>query len=433
MPRLFNKLADTANGTRLALLVKDVQESTVIMRALAAPPKPDRAWQDFAFSHQQSGTTRGDDSGGPPNVLIADDQWEIREALRLLLKNAGYQAELVSSPKAVLERLRSERFDIVVLDLNYTRDTTSGREGLDLLGEIRRLNESLPVIVMTAWSNVELAVEAMRSGASDFIQKPWDNQHVLACLGEHVQRYRAERRQLRVFENERADAIATQRQLLSTYAERCSGYELASTYQPASTVGGDFFAVLQSERETALCVADVSGKGVPAALLMANLQAALKPLLDEGTPPARACRNLNRHVQGSGKLVSMFHAIFDHSNRHLRFANAGHAAPFVVHADGSHERLLDGGAVLGYFDEWDYQEGKVLLEPGSRLILFTDGMVDATDSTAAEFGEDRLVEVTRQNRYLNANALKNVLLDAVSTHCDGDFQDDATLLVMAVH
>src|SRR5215470_18786207 len=157
------------------------------MSAFAVSPKSDRGWQDFEFGNQPTRTARDDDPSRPPSVLIADDQWEIREALRLLLKGAGYHAELVSSPKALLERLRIASFDVVLLDLNYTRYTTSGREGLDLLGEIRELNKSLPVVVMTAWSNVELAVEAMRGGASDFIQKPWDNQHVLACLGEHVQ------------------------------------------------------------------------------------------------------------------------------------------------------------------------------------------------------------------------------------------------------
>jgi FixJ family two-component response regulator len=131
----------------------------------------------------------------PPRVLIADDQATVCEALRLLLKSDGYETELVSGPASLLESLERRDFDLVLLDLNYTRDTTSGREGLDLLTRIRAMDQTLPVVVMTAWSNVDLAVEAMRRGACDFVQKPWDNKQVLASVRHHVERHRAQRRE----------------------------------------------------------------------------------------------------------------------------------------------------------------------------------------------------------------------------------------------
>ena len=115
-----------------------------------------------------------------PCILIADDQADVLEALRFLVKGEGYQAEAVSSPAAAIDAVESRDFDVVLMDLNYTRDTTSGQEGLDLLNRIQSLDSTLPVIVMTAWGSVELAVEAMRRGARDFIQKPWDN---AAALG----------------------------------------------------------------------------------------------------------------------------------------------------------------------------------------------------------------------------------------------------------
>ena len=107
-------------------------------------------------------------------ILIADDQPDIVESLRLLLKAQGFLIESASSPGGVLKTLETGDFDLLLVDLNYARDTTSGREGLDLLTAIRRLDPNLPVIVMTAWGSVELAVEAMQYGARDFIQKPWD-------------------------------------------------------------------------------------------------------------------------------------------------------------------------------------------------------------------------------------------------------------------
>jgi DNA-binding NtrC family response regulator len=126
-----------------------------------------------------------------PCILIADDQPDVLEALRFLAKGEGYQTESVQSPAAVLEAVESRDFDAAVMDLNYTRDTTSGQEGLDLLTRIHNLDASLPIIVMTAWGSVELAVEAMRRGARDFIQKPWDNTRVSAILKTQIELGRA--------------------------------------------------------------------------------------------------------------------------------------------------------------------------------------------------------------------------------------------------
>ena len=126
-----------------------------------------------------------------PRILAADDQPHILEALELLLKPQGYKVDAVHSPALAREALASEHYDAVLIDLNYTRDTTSGREGLDLLSEIVAQDSALPVIVMTAWGNVELAVEAMRRGARDFIQKPWENARLLSIVRTQVDLRRA--------------------------------------------------------------------------------------------------------------------------------------------------------------------------------------------------------------------------------------------------
>jgi DNA-binding NtrC family response regulator len=132
--------------------------------------------------------------GSKPRVLIADDQREVREALRLLLKAEGYESEAASSPAEIIQAVTTREFDAVLMDLNYTRDTTSGREGLDLLARLRTIDESLPVVVMTAWGSVGLAVEVMRQGARDFIEKPWDNNRLVAILRTQVDLGRALRR-----------------------------------------------------------------------------------------------------------------------------------------------------------------------------------------------------------------------------------------------
>lgn len=122
-----------------------------------------------------------------PRILIADDQADVLHALRLLLKGEGYETDTATSPAGVMAAIESIDFDAVLLDLNYTRDTTSGREGLDLLASIQALDSTLPVIVMTAWASVETAVEAMRRGARDYIQKPWDNARLLATLRTQIE------------------------------------------------------------------------------------------------------------------------------------------------------------------------------------------------------------------------------------------------------
>jgi DNA-binding NtrC family response regulator len=122
----------------------------------------------------------------PSRIFVADDQRDVRESLRLLLKGEGYGAEFFASPAALIEALRAQSVDAVLMDLNYARDTTSGDEGLDALAHIRAFDTRTPVVVMTAWGNIGLAVEAMRRGAQDFIEKPWENERLLALLRTQV-------------------------------------------------------------------------------------------------------------------------------------------------------------------------------------------------------------------------------------------------------
>jgi len=163
------------------------------------------------------------DAASPDRVLIADDQRDVLEALRLLLKGEGFSVETTSSPAGVLAALEANEFDAVLMDLNYARDTTSGEEGLDLLARIQRLDSMLPVVVMTAWGTVDLAVEAMRRGARDFVQKPWDNTRLTTTLQTQIalgralrrgQRLEAENRILRQDEPEMIAASAAMRPIL---------------------------------------------------------------------------------------------------------------------------------------------------------------------------------------------------------------------------
>jgi DNA-binding NtrC family response regulator len=130
-------------------------------------------------------------AGRKKRVLIADDQPDVLEALRLLLKGEGFEIETAASPAGLLQAVESSDFDAVLLDLNYTRDTTSGREGFELLTRLQELDSTLPLIVMTAWGSIQSAVEAMRRGARDYVEKPWDNQRLVSVLRTHCELGRA--------------------------------------------------------------------------------------------------------------------------------------------------------------------------------------------------------------------------------------------------
>ena len=137
-------------------------------------------------------------SSAPLRTLIADDQPDVLEALRLLLKGEGFQADAVTSPAEVIEALKARSYDILLMDLNYARDTTSGQEGLDLLTHVQALDSTLPIVVMTAWGTIELTVEAMRRGVRDFVLKPWENARLVSTLREQVEVGQALRRKERL-------------------------------------------------------------------------------------------------------------------------------------------------------------------------------------------------------------------------------------------
>src|SRR5215510_13119482 len=342
-----------------------------------------------------------------PRTLIADDEPDILAALRLLLKSEGYQTEAVSSPAGVLEALRRSQFDVVLMDLNYARDTTSGREGLDLISRIHALDPLLPIIVMTAWGSVDLAVEMMRRGVRDFVQKPWDNSRLMQTLNRQVKQARVRRtvhsRQAKdhhdelQLKRELAEARELQENLLSESLPALPGFQITARWQPATTVGGDYVAAFRiDERHTVVCVADVVGKGLPAALLMSNFQAALKSLAQEELSPGIVCTRLNRLLKANTplhKFVTAFYGVIDVQERTLVFTNAGHNAPLLRRKNGNCMRLECGGSVLGVFAEPEFSEGEVKLESGDRLLLFTDGLTEAMNDQGELFGEERLLEL----------------------------------------
>ena len=381
-----------------------------------------------------------------PRTLIADDQPDVLVALRLLLKSAGYQTEAANSPKAVIEAIRKRQFDVVLIDLNYARDTTSGQEGLDLISRIQAEDNLLPIVVMTAWGTVDLAVEAMRRGVRDFVQKPWENSRLLQVLRAQVEQGRRRRRlqhmallrraRQRGLQKELLEARQIQEGLMLSNDVNLNGFVFSAAWRAAGTIGGDYLAAFPvGSQRAALCVADVSGKGLPAALLMSSLQAALKSAASEDVNPVDLCSQLNQLLNSDlplNKFVTCFYGLLDVQRRVLRFTNAGHNPPLLIRANGAAEHLTTGGRVLGAFPDSTYQQGEIVLQSGDRLVLFTDGITEVRNAAGEEFGEARLRQLLTGEHARSAADLQQLVMDRVTKFCAGHFEDDAALMVVEV-
>lgn len=251
---------------------------------------------------------------------------------------------------------------------------------------------------------------------------------------ENARLYEEERALLRVQEELRL-AAEIQMRLLPEAAPAIAGYDLAGTSIPAESVGGDYFDFLPfAIDKTAACVADVSGKGLPAALLMSNLQAALRARYDSCPSPSTCLSVLSSLLYRNthrGSFVTMVYGILDSAKHSFVYANAGHNRPLRCGADAHVERLETAGLVLGAVASLSYDDGHVHLEPGSVLLVYSDGVTEAMSDARTEYGEDRLADTLADARASTAENILARITDDIAAHVGATPQhDDMTLLVI---
>ena len=284
-----------------------------------------------------------------PRTLIADDQPDVLEALHLLLKREGYQIEAVNSPKAVLERLHNREYDVLLMDLNYALDTTSGQEGLDLLASVQKLDRTLPVVVMTAWGSIRLAVEAMQRGAADFVEKPWDNSKLLSTLRTQIEAG-----------SERRNGVA--RIGRDRSSQRHPAWFVAPV-DPRFSRLPDFGRLASGRRRQWRLPRPAAPRCRSPCLVCrrCHRQGCSRGAADVQRPRCRPrsrlrilptgelCGRINRIVaanMGSGKFITFFYGVLDRAARRLRYTNAGHCEPILVRRNGECIRVNHGGVVL---------------------------------------------------------------------------------------
>ena len=239
----------------------------------------------------------------------------------------------------------------------------------------------------------------------------------------------------RLQEEDFQQARQIQAGLLPAQIVQLPGYQVSGAWQPALSVGGDYYHVIAfSDSRLGLVIADVVGKGVSAALLMANLQAAVRAFAANARPPAEVCTRVTEVMcsnVASGKFITMFYCVLDAAGRKITYCDAGHNSPILLRGNTSF-RLEEGGGLLGVFRTWKYEQLTIDLQEGDRILMFTDGLSEAENIEGEQFGEERLIEVLHRFRSLPAHEIQARILEEVRDFCAGNFRDDATLLVIAL-
>jgi sigma-B regulation protein RsbU (phosphoserine phosphatase) len=368
-------------------------------------------------------------------ILIAEDQEYVREALAMLLRGQGYSVTLCASPNEAVAAAQERPPDVALLDMNYQRDSTSGIEGLELIQRLREMDGTVPIIALTAWGNVDLAVSAMKHGASDFIEKPWHNEALLEKVSSLRQRVQQVRSSQRISDFQRHDAQELQTRIVPQRHLVAGEVEIFGDSVPADAVGGDYFGVWRPTADTLhFCVADVSGKGTPGAMIAAMLYASVSTLSSSSNNPELILGQVEtilRNQLGEGHYVTMFYGVLDLKTQLLQFVNAGHCPPLLRRSDGTMESLAPTRPVLGFALDTAFRSERLRLAAGDRLLLYTDGVSEAANDAGDEFGSERLVDMLNDA----AGPLPEqwrAIMDEVRHHAAGGFTDDATLLLISL-
>lgn len=360
-------------------------------------------------------------------MLVVDDQADVREALRLMLKSAGYAIQMADSPEGAITTAAACDPDLILIDMNYAHDTTSGQEGLALLDRLRALRPDVPVIAMTGWSTIELAVQAMQHGACDFVTKPWDVGHLLEMFEKHLGSDRQSAGNGRAHSTDLALARRIQRRLLPPQSLAAASLQFDCAFLPFGDVGGDLYDFFEIEPgKVGFLLGDVCGKGLGAALLVATLQATIRSQLELARNPAVLLARVNQQFFKATRpehFATLFFGVYEANIRQIRYVNCGHPSAVLLNQDGSFELLEPNGMILGAFEQSHFEERAIDFEPGSRLILFSDGFSEAgVSDDGEEWTLDAILTLASNDSEKLAAAL------AAAAISRGEQDDDITVM-----
>ena len=387
-----------------------------------------------------TGTTQ-DSPNAAYKILVVDDEPDLEplilQRMRRNIRAGRYSFVFAHNGVEALELLqRDADVDMVISDINMPQ-----MDGLTLLEQIPKVDPNIRSVIVSAYGDMRNIRTAMNRGAFDFVTKPLDFEDLQITI-ERTLTHMAEwkealqsRDKLVALQNELDVASKIQQSILPTSFPEGEGYEVFGNMAPARNVGGDFYDVVILENgKLGLAVADVSDKGVPAALFMMSSRTLLKGAAIGRGNPGNVLSEVNNLLNEDNEtfmFVTVLYAVFDPESGDIVYANGGHSNPLVVRPDGSSEELpMTGGIALGVMPGLEYREDNFTLGMGDTLILYTDGVSEAMNALGEEFGVHRLREIFTAQPPTSARMANEAILQAVA-HFAGETpqSDDVTCLV----
>ncbi|HJZ73146.1 MAG TPA: SpoIIE family protein phosphatase [Vicinamibacterales bacterium] len=361
-------------------------------------------------------------------IVVIEDDPALLRGLAEQLRVESYDVLTAADGSDGYRLVRDNQPDLVILDL-----TLPGMNGYDICREVRSHGLVTPILILTAQGREVNRVRGFEVGADDYVTKPFSMRELLGRVRAVLRR--SEGRSDLANQQELDEARRIQRRLMPSDIPQATGLHIAATWRPARIVGGDYFDILKVDDDVlAICIGDVCGKGMPAAMVMASLQAAVKVYAAKQTNPREVCREVNLMMYegiAAQRFISFFYALIDSRLRQMTYCNAGHNPPILT-AGSSVRHLACGGGVLGVMDHWHYEEEQVGLRSGDRLVMYTDGLIECRNEAGEEFGEERLTSLVTCFGHNDAGALVEEAIGAASRFTGGNFQDDVTVIAVSV-
>ena len=375
-------------------------------------------------------------------ILVVDDEPDVEplvlQRMRRDIRRRKYEFVFAQNGVEALDVLsRDDGIDMVISDINMPQ-----MDGLTLLGQIAEVNPDIRSIIVSAYGDMQNIRTAMNRGAFDFVTKPLDFGDLRLTIERtlrHLEEWRealASRDKLVALQNELDVASGIQQSILPTAFPRGENYQVFANMEPARNVGGDFFDVVNLEDDRiGLAIADVSDKGVPAALFMMSSRTWMKGAAIGNPEPAEVLEEVNSLLHEGNEtqmFVTALYAVYTPDTGEFTYASGGHDAPLLVRADGSSELLpLTGGIALGIIPGFEYGQNTVTLNPGETIVLYTDGVTEAMNNEGEQFGVERMREVFVDSVPKNSDDATRTIFEAVNAFADGAAQsDDITCLTL---
>jgi serine phosphatase RsbU (regulator of sigma subunit) len=371
-------------------------------------------------------------------ILVVDDTPLNIGVISGALKDSYKTKVATNGEKALALASAEEKPDLILLDIMMP-----GMDGYEVCSRLKAdpATSEIPVIFLTGQTSAEDETRGFEVGAVDYVHKPFSPAVVKARVRSHILLREARAQlaaQLQALNTELEMARQIQLSILPHSIPRLAGLDIAAHYLPMTSVAGDFYDFIQiDDKHIGILIADVSGHGLPSALIASMLQVALSGQAGHATEPAKVLLGLNRALCGkfTQNFVTATYVYVDLENNQMRYAGAGHP-PMLQwrNSTGKTAQILENGLFLGMFGEASYEALEFPLEPGDRYVLYTDGILEATNSAQEQFGADRLMSFIKNHNHLEAEPFSQTLLDDLAgwsnQTVDQGQQDDITLLVI---